>query len=99
MKTAILAVMLMASTAFADDMVFRVGGAEYRLTDQPCRVKAALDAIKPEFAGQQRAGWRMTKERTIAFCWIAVDQQVVIMDEDGRMSMGPVELFKAEPGA
>lgn len=101
MKALILVAALMAAgPALADDMVFKSESTTVRLTEASCEqasFQAVLAQVKPEPA---RVAVVTFNGRHIPACWVAHQESgnVAIVDADGDMGLIPMAEFKREAG-
>lgn len=100
MRYLILAAVLAAGPALADDMVAKGETTTIRLMDAPCEqasFQAMLVQVKPEPAKRAVV---VHKGRPIPACWVAHQESgnVAIIDADGDMGLIPMAEFKREAG-
>lgn len=97
MRALVLAALVAASPAFADQVV-RNGGRELRLQDSSCSHGQTLSNIKPEWRDKFKNA-RLMKDGKIEFygCWIlAEDGLIFVLYEDGDHGEYPAALFSVE---
>ena len=101
MKALILVAALMAAgPAAADDMVAKGETTTIRLMEAPCEqasFQAILVQVKPDPAKRAVV---VHKGRPIPACWVAHQESgtVAIVDADGDMGLIPMAEFKREAG-
>ena len=101
-RAIILAAILAAGSAFAEDMVYQDQNVTVRLRSEPCAtasMKAVLAQVVPE--PQAKIAEITFQGRSIAACWMAHHESgnVVLIDAEGDAGLIPMADFKRAPGA
>jgi hypothetical protein len=101
-RALIIAAILAAGSAIADDMVYKDDNVTVRLRSEPCAtasMQAVLAQVQPEPAA--KVAEVIFQGRAIAACWMAHQESgnVVLIDADGDAGMIPMAQFKRVPGA
>lgn len=97
MRACVLAISLIASTAFASEMVASNGDDSVRISDSPCLYAAVLQHIKPEDRKAYRKAGARVEGKTYFACWRISGNAVHLIYEDADQGIIPVHLFKEVP--
>jgi hypothetical protein len=85
MKLLILAAALAAGPALADsDWVFKQGGDTVRLSDSPCVHGGTLAQLAPQWRPKFRKAAAVVGGKQFYACWIADQNGVYVLFEDGE---------------
>ena len=97
-KLILIASMLLAMTAHAQQMVARDGEDSARITSDPCP-PAVLKWIAPGRRGFFKLAFSVVDGQTHMGCWaLQIDGIVVLVYADGIEGHVPAALFKVDPG-
>jgi hypothetical protein len=99
MRSLLIAALLAAGPALADDMVFQGDGFLVRLEPTACLHENVLDKIKPEHHGAFRHGYVIVRGKTLNLCWtVAQPGEITVIDQDGDVGGLPISGFKRAGG-
>ena len=95
----LIAAVLAASPAMADDVVFRGDRILLRLTEAPCTHTVVVDLILDEFVPLFHQGFGTVHGKQLAFCWVVSSPaEITIIDEKGDGGTFPMSAFSLEKG-
>lgn len=89
----VLAISGLCSPAYAERTARNSHGGAVTLHDTECVDPVAISKIKPEMLGKFKASTTSVPGRSIPGCWIQVDGDVVIVDNDGDIYAWPATAF------
>lgn len=101
MRALIVAALVAAGPALADEMVFKSGSTVVRLQDKPCASQRVQMLVKTQDADMLKnmgAGYVVFQGREIPMCWTLRGDAVLVVDEDGDAGLIPVAEFKRDAG-
>jgi hypothetical protein len=102
MKRLLIAALIAAGPAMADDLVATNGRDSVRLTQATCHAEVLPLVVVafPQVADRFRAARSRVAGTDYAACWILrPDGKVLLMYSDGDAGLVPAEDFKRVPGA
>ena len=96
----LVAMLLLAPSAKAQEMVYQQGALTVRLTSQPCASEVFAAALKVQGAvSVPKAAQVIMGQRSVPACWaLDSDADVAMADQDGDKGFLPLAWFKIEPG-
>jgi len=90
---------MLAFSASADDMLFRQGDVSIRLTQAPCVLPPALEAMATVVPTPAKAAEVLEGSRKSVACWVIdEDGDVLIVTDDMRGAYIAGGLFQRVPG-
>ena len=101
MRKLIAAILLAASPAFAADvdMVAKNGADVVRLSDSPCVHAGTLGQLQPHWRAKFKKARAQIGGKDFFACWIADENGVYILFEDGDEARVPMAMFKPDAGS
>ena len=95
MKFALVcAAALVATPAFADELVASNGSDFVRLTDKPCASDPVLKRLTPRFRDVMREATATVSGQQYRACWIKNGDAAHLLYEDGDQGIIPLSDFK-----
>jgi hypothetical protein len=95
MKRLIIAAVLAAGTAMAQDLVARNGSDYVRLSSKPCSTPAVLALLPAELHDQFQEAVSQVEGKTFRGCWMMLpDGRVFLKYEDNDIGVLRYGLFK-----
>lgn len=98
MRALILAALVAASTAMAEEAVYRSGDTTVRLSQEECRHPALIDALKAAGAEKPRTVTVTIRGWQIPGCWGVFGDKALIADVMGHSGFVLLRDFVPQPG-
>lgn len=100
MRKLLIAALMVAGPAMADDMLFEGRDFTVRLMEKPCADREAAAVIARFSQGESRAALVEHAGKAISACWVtfAEGEGVLVADGSGMGAKIPAMAFKRKPG-
>ena len=98
MRSLLLAALLAAGPAMADELEFRNGKTFIRLQDKACESQRVLSILRSDVHDRFRSGYMQHEGRLIQLCWTLEGNDVIVVDEDGDGGAVPAIAFSLAKG-